>query len=260
VYVPGVSATDPTCTALVLGGGSDIAWATLRSLAGIGLRHVVLAGRDDVAITARLADDPLGVERVSVERWDALDTAGHATFLASAAEQLGGRIDLVLCAVGSLGHGSGQDADPVAVRAVLDANFTGPASALTAAAAHLRVQGSGTIVVLSSVAGLRARRSNFPYGSAKAGLDAFSAGLADSCHGTPVRVHVVRPGFVRTKMTTGLPPAPFATDPERVAAAIVAAVGSTRSRVVHVPPVLGPLFGALRLAPRPIWRRIAGDR
>jgi decaprenylphospho-beta-D-erythro-pentofuranosid-2-ulose 2-reductase len=70
----------------------------------------------------------------------------------------------------------------------------------------------------------------------------------------------VRPGFVRSKMTTGLDPAPFSTDPTTVARHTVAALGRTTSDTVPVPRVLGPLFEALRLAPRPVWRRIAGDR
>ena len=144
--------------------------------------------------------------------------------------------------------------------ALLRANFVGPATALLDAARALVAQGHGAIVVLSSVAGARARRSNFVYGSAKAGLDAFAQGLGDSVAGTEVRVHVVRPGFVTTSMTTGLDPAPFASGPDDVADAIIGVLGATRNRVVWVPPVLGPLMGVLRNVPAPLWRRIAGDR
>ncbi len=86
-----------------------------------------------------------------------------------------------------------------------------------AAAGRLRSQGQGRIVVLSSVAGVRVRRANFLYGASKAGLDAFTRGLAEATRGSGVRVQVVRPGFVRTKMTVGLRPAPFAASPEDVA-------------------------------------------
>ena len=116
------------------------------------------------------------------------------------------------------------------------------------------------IVVLSSVAGVRPRRSNYVYGASKAGLDAFARGLREGLRPTGVKVVVVRPGFVRTKMTTGLAPAPFATDPGTVASAIVAAAARGRSGVVWVPRLLGPLFGFFRLLPGPIWRRVAGDR
>ena len=71
---------------------------------------------------------------------------------------------------------------------------------------------------------------------------------------------VVRPGFVRSSMTEGLEPAPFATDPATVAAGVVRAVQRGRSGVVWVPPLLGPLFAVLANVPSPLWRRIAGDR
>jgi decaprenylphospho-beta-D-erythro-pentofuranosid-2-ulose 2-reductase len=98
------------------------------------------------------------------------------------------------------------------------------------------------------------------YGSSKAGLDAFAQGLGDALVGTGVRCIVVRPGFVRSKMTTGLDPAPFSTDPGTVARRAVEALGRHGRETVAVPPLLGPLFGVLRSLPRPVWRRIAGDR
>jgi decaprenylphospho-beta-D-erythro-pentofuranosid-2-ulose 2-reductase len=114
--------------------------------------------------------------------------------------------------------------------------------------------------VISSIAGVRARRSNYLYGSAKAGLDTFAQGLGDALAADGIRVHVVRPGFVTSKMTTGLAPAPFATTTSAVAEAIAAVVTSDHSRIVHVPKVLGPLFGLMRATPRPLWRRISADR
>jgi decaprenylphospho-beta-D-erythro-pentofuranosid-2-ulose 2-reductase len=162
--------------------------------------------------------------------------------------------------VGSLGHSAGTETSADDAAALFDSNFTGPATALTEAARHLVEQGGGTMVVLSSVAGLRPRRSNYLYGSAKAGLDSFAQGLADGVAAHDVRVHLIRPGFVTSKMTAGLKPAPFATTTEVVAKAIAKVVTEPRSQVVHVPHRLGPLFGMLKLAPRPIWRRIAGNR
>ncbi len=106
-------------------------------------------------------------------------------------------------------------------------------------------------MVLSSVAGLRARKSNYLYGAAKAGLDTFACGLADALATTGVRLHLIRPGFVHTRMTAGLDPAPFASDADTVAVAIAAAVGRPRSSVVHVPRALGPLFGAFRARAAP---------
>lgn len=109
--------------------------------------------------------------------------------------------------------------------------------------------------MLSSVAGVRVRKANFVYGSAKAGLDGFALGLADALEGSGVKVSVVRPGFVRTKMTAGIKPAPLSVDAVTVAEAIVRSL-ETGASVTWVPPVLAPIFTAMRLLPRALWRRI----
>ena len=201
-------------TALVLGGSSDIAAAILSRLAGDGLERVVLAVRDVDRVPAL----PPGLESSAVA-WDALDTAGHAGLVQHAADLLG-RIDLVICAVGMLGHHAGVSMEPEQVDEMLRTNTVGPAAALAAVGAQLVRQRHGTVVVLSSVAGVRPRRSNYVYGSSKSGLDAFARGLADAVAADGVEVIVVRPGFVRSSMTEGLDPAPFATDPDVVAAAV----------------------------------------
>lgn len=250
-------AVGPVRTALVLGATSDIAVAIVAELHAAGLHHAVLAARDPHAAAAAVAAAAPGL-RTDAVAWDALEVESHRALLDRAAQTLG-RIDAVVCAVGLLGHHAGLSMGPVDVDHMVRTNFAGPAAALAAAGQHLADQGSGTIVVLSSVAGMRARRSNYVYGSTKAGLDVFAQGLADSLVGTGARCMVVRPGFVRSSMTTGLDPAPFSTDPQTVARATVAALSGTRT-TVSVPSVLSPLFGALRLLPRPMWRRIAGDR
>jgi decaprenylphospho-beta-D-erythro-pentofuranosid-2-ulose 2-reductase len=244
---------------LVLGGASDIAYAILHRLADRGLERAVLAARNVEALRDRLSREPLPIASVHVVEWDARDTDADDALLRDARDRVSD-IDLVLCAVGSLGHAAGLSAAIHTAADMFTDNLTGPAAAITAAAHHLAEQGHGTIVVLSSVAALRTRRSNYLYGASKAGLDAFAQGLSDALVGTSVHVHIVRPGFVKTKMTEGLPPAPFSTTAEAVADAVVGLVTSDRSRIVHVPSVLGPMFGILRLLPRPLWRRIAGDR
>jgi decaprenylphospho-beta-D-erythro-pentofuranosid-2-ulose 2-reductase len=113
------------------------------------------------------------------------------------------------------------------------------------------------MVVLSSVAGYRVRRANFVYGSAKAGLDAFALGLGEALRGTGVSAHLVRPGFVHTKMTEGRPPAPFAVGPDRVATDIVRGLERGQA-VIWSPPLLGWVFPALRLLPQSAWRRLPG--
>src|ERR1700684_3812642 len=112
----------------------------------------------------------------------------------------------------------------------------------------MRPQGSGTIVVLSSVAAVRPRKFNSVYGAAKAGLDAFARGYADSLHGSGVSVLLVRPGFVTGRMTAGLAPAPLATTPEEVGVAVASALRSARlTRTAWVPASLSVLATVMRL-------------
>jgi decaprenylphospho-beta-D-erythro-pentofuranosid-2-ulose 2-reductase len=110
-------------------------------------------------------------------------------------------------------------------------------------------------VVLSSIAAIRPRKANFVYGAAKAGLDAFARGLADSLYGSGVRVLLVRPGFVIGRMTAGMPPAPLSTTPAKVGQAVAAAL-SGDGNVVWVPPALRLLAGGIRLIPRQMWRQV----
>jgi decaprenylphospho-beta-D-erythro-pentofuranosid-2-ulose 2-reductase len=113
--------------------------------------------------------------------------------------------------------------------------------------------------VLTSVAGERARRENFIYGSSKAGLDAFTQGLGDALHPCGVHVMAVRPGFVRTRMTAGRPEAPLSTTPEAVAAAIESGL-RRRAETVWTPTALRPVMSALRHLPRPLFRLLTTPR
>ncbi len=241
---------------LVLGATSDIAAATVARLAdGHRLRRVVLAGRpgsgrDDAVDSTRAR---LG-EAVSVQAvdFDAGDVASHAEILGPVFDA--GDIDVVLLAVGVLPD-SPTLADPVAAAEVVTTNFTGAVSALTVVAERCRAQGHGTIAVLSSVAGERVRRSNFLYGSTKAGLDAFATGLGEDLRAAGVVVLVVRPGFVRTSMTDGLAEAPLAVDASEVADAIVAHLRGP-SRTIWVPWAMRPVMSVLRHLPSAVFRRL----
>ena len=139
-----------------------------------------------------------------------------------------------------------------------EVNYLGAVSALCTAAGELRAQGHGSLVLLSSVAAERPRAANFPYGASKAGSDAFAQGLADALAGTGVDVLVVRPGFVRTKMTEGLPPAPLATTPDAVAEEVVTALGRG-AHTAWAPRPLRVLMAVLRALPRPLWRRLTAS-
>lgn len=244
---------------LVLGGGSEIALATVQELARGRCRTVVLAGRQPEKLEAA-ADDlrAAGVTTVDLITFDAADTASHPRILAEvfAAHP---DLDVVVLAFGQLGDQAELTDDPEAAAELAVVNYAGAVSSGLAAARQLRDQGHGTLVVITSVAGERARADNFVYGSTKAGLDAFAQGLGDSLHGSGASVMVVRPGFVRTQMTAHLPDGPMATTPEAVAHDIVAGLAKG-AHTVWSPAALRPVFGVLRLLPRPIWRRVAAQR
>ncbi len=240
---------------LVLGGGSDIGLATARAFVDRRARTVILAGRhpDDLGAAAAGLGDA-GADRVETVFFDADDTSSHEAFAADVFTRFGD-IDLVLVAFGVLGDQDDAEAHPDVATAILTTNFVGAASIGLHVTQHLRRQGHGVMVVLSSVAGERARRSNFVYGSSKAGLDAFFTGLGDSLVGSGVRIVVVRPGFVRSKMTEGLPPVPLSTTPDKVAEVIVGAVASGAEQA-WAPPPLRLVMSALRHLPRPVFRRL----
>jgi decaprenylphospho-beta-D-erythro-pentofuranosid-2-ulose 2-reductase len=230
----------------------------MRRLVETGCRTVVLAGRDPAALEANVRElTNAGATTVETLGFDAQDVGSHASVIEKAFT--GRDIDLVFIAFGVLGHGAGIDTDPEAAAAAVTTNYVGAVSAGLVAAKCLRAQGHGAIVVLSSVAGERARRSNFVYGSSKAGLDAFAQGLGDALVGSGVRVMVVRPGFVDSKMTEGLEAAPFSTTPHVVADAIVDGLASGKE-IVWVPSMLRGLAFAFRHMPRALWRKVSANR
>jgi decaprenylphospho-beta-D-erythro-pentofuranosid-2-ulose 2-reductase len=245
-------------SALVLGGGSEIARAICLRLARGRCETVVLAGRPGPAMDASAEALRAAGVAVEVVEWDAGRPDTHVAVLDEAFDRVGD-IDLVVAAAGVLGDQAAFEADPASAAEAVAVNLGGMASSCLAATARLRRQGHGALVVITSVAGVRARRDNFVYGSTKAGLDAFAQGLGDSLVGTGVRVVVVRPGFVRSRMTEGMEPAPFATTPEAVAEAVVAALATGRE-VVWVPRVLAAVFGVFRLLPRRLWRIVSARR
>lgn len=242
-------ATGAVQRVLVLGGRSDIARAVLDQL-GPRLEQVVLAVRTPATVDAQL--EILRGRGVSCRAvpYDADDIDAHERVLSEA-----GDVDLVILAFGTLGPPFSLDVQPADAAALANTNFVSGVAAAQAAARHLVAQGHGSLVIITSVAGVRVRADNAVYGASKAGLDGFAQGLADTVHGSGVHVMIVRPGFVHTKMTEGMPLAPFATTPEQVAADIVDGLRKRR-RVVWSPAALQPTFAGLRLLPSMVWRRL----
>ncbi|MFR9796335.1 SDR family NAD(P)-dependent oxidoreductase [Streptomyces sp. MS06] len=239
---------------LVLGGTSGIALATARRLIVRGARTVWLAGRPSPALDRAAGDLRARGADVRTVAFDALDPASHEAVLGKVFAE--GPVDLVLLAFGVFGDQARDECEPAGAVHVVQTNYTGAVSAGLVAARALQEQGHGSLVVLSSVAGQRARRADFVYGSSKAGLDAFAQGLGDALLGTGAHVMVVRPGFVRTRETAGKRAAPLlSTTPEEVATAIELGL-RRRSETVWVPGVLGVVTAALQHLPRAVFRRL----
>jgi decaprenylphospho-beta-D-erythro-pentofuranosid-2-ulose 2-reductase len=235
---------------LLLGGTSEIGLAILTALAAPPGTEVLLAGRDEERLAAAAKELPYAARTLA---FDATALATHQAVIDDAFAD--GPLDLLISAAGVLVPQPELDRDPLRAGLLVDTNFTAHVTTILAAAARMRQAGHGTIVVLSSVAAVRPRKANFVYGSAKAGLDAFGRGLADSLHGSGVRVLLVRPGFVLGRMTAGLPAAPLSSTPAQVGAAVAAALTAGRSEI-WVPRALGPFAAVMRLLPRPVWRRL----
>jgi decaprenylphospho-beta-D-erythro-pentofuranosid-2-ulose 2-reductase len=239
---------------LVLGATSEIAQAIVRSLVARRARRVVLAARKPDALEGFRSEMATAGATVETLAFDADDTASHEAIIGTA---FASDIDVVIMAFGVLGEQATFDNDTAAAVAAVHTNMVGSVSAGLIVAKLLRRQGHGTLVVLSSVAGERVRKANFVYGATKAGLDAFAQGLNDSLVGSGARVLVVRPGFVHTRMTTGMKPPPFSTGPEAVADATIRGL-RTHAHTVWSPPQLRYVFTIMRHLPRPVWRRMPG--
>ena len=242
-------------TAVVVGGSSDLAVAVLRKLGQRRLRAVVLAGPDDGRLSAAAeVVSSAGISDVSTMVFDVRDEGKSDRLVEDSASRLGS-VDMVVVASGVLGSSELAELTSEGVLNDLTVNFTGPAAAVIAFVQLMRRQGYGRIIVFSSVAGVRVRRSNFVYGAAKAGLDGFCQGLSDALAGSGIDVMIVRPGFVHSKMTKGLRAAPFAVGVDEVADAVVRGL-ETGQRVVWCPKVLAVVFTGLRMLPQSVWRRL----
>ncbi|MGI8816970.1 MAG: decaprenylphospho-beta-D-erythro-pentofuranosid-2-ulose 2-reductase [Pseudonocardia sp.] len=238
---------------LLLGGTSDIGLATVERFAADRPMRVILAGRPSARLDAarsRLEKTGCTVQTCD---FDARQPHTHADVIAKAFA--GGDVDVTLLAFGVLGGAETAWTDVDAAIELAEVNYVGAVSCGVVLAQHLKRQGHGALVALSSVAGERVRRSNFVYGSTKAGMDGFYTGLTEALRPSGVVVTVVRPGFVKSKMTEGMSPAPLSVTPEQVAEIVVDAVRKRRE-LVWVPAPLRAVMSVLRHVPRPIFRRL----
>jgi decaprenylphospho-beta-D-erythro-pentofuranosid-2-ulose 2-reductase len=241
-------------TVLVLGATSGIGRHIAAAFARRGY-DLYLTGRDpeEAGRLARHLGISHGVTAVA-DAFDARAIEAHPAFFRRALESSAGDLAGAVAAFGLMGEQETSARDVEAARAVLDVNYTGAVSILTLVAQHLAERGSGFIIGIGSVAGDRGRQSNYVYGSAKGALALFLQGLRNRLHRSGVRVLTVKPGFVDTGMTYGLPGMFLKADPERVGEAVVRAVERGRD-VIYVPWFWRWILLVIRLVPERVFKR-----
>lgn len=239
---------------LILGATSAIAQETCRCFAAEHAQMILVA-RDAAKLQA-VADDLLvrGAESVKIIVSDlASDELRPAVLLQAIGEWQG--IDAALIAYGVLPDQLACEADSVAQRATLQTNWVSAAGWLSDLANIFEDQRSGVLAVIGSVAGDRGRRSNYIYGSAKAAIETFTAGLRQRLAPAGVSVVLIKPGWVSTPMTAHLSQNSLYASPEKVGRGIYKAMLSPRA-VVYLPWFWKWIMMIIRLIPEPIFTRL----
>jgi NAD(P)-dependent dehydrogenase (short-subunit alcohol dehydrogenase family) len=215
-----------------------------------------LLGRsaDDLESAARDLEVRAGAESIAFNICDLEQPTTFGAALDAAEKALGG-LDAVVVTAGRFGTQSDLEANPALLASVLNANFAGTILFCEEARRRLLARGGGTLCVFSSVAGERGRKPTVLYGATKAGLTRYLEGLDHRFYTSGLRVISVKPGFVKTSMTAGLPTPPFAGTPEPVARAVLRAIDRGRP-VLYVPYVWWWIMAIIRLLPRFVMRRV----
>jgi len=237
---------------LILGATSDVAVATARRFAEE--KYTILLAARDKENMSRIASDIAIRTQTDVRPvlFDAEDTASHAHFYSS----LGITPDVTVCVFGYLGDQQRAEHDWAEASRIIQVNYTGAASILSVVANDYARLGKGTIVGISSVAGERGRQSNYFYGSAKAGFTAFLSGLRNRMVTRGVHVVTVKPGFINTKMTAGMPlPKPITAEPVQLGNAIFKAVAKKKN-VIYVLPIWRIIMLIIRNIPEGIFKKL----
>lgn len=243
-------------TVWVFGGTSDLAVASVAELARTGVARTVLLCRDVEKageVSKTLAADHPRME-IHVRRFDGSDTDSIPAIVDGLVEEFGD-VDVAIVAHAVLGGDVDLLRDTAGLRELGDVNYTGTTMVLASVARQMSRQRYGRLVLFSSVAGVRVRRANVAYGATKAGIDAFAQGLDHLLADQGASLLIVRPGFVRTKMTAGMDDAPMSTTSDVVGRSVARAIRS-RKRIVWIPGTLRWVFLVLRLLPTWVWRRL----
>lgn len=239
-----------------LGATKGMGRALAQKMAARG-DELALLGRDAKSLKESARDLELRGAKgtVHTELCDLTQSDKFAGVLERVYEVLEG-FDAVVVTAGAFGVQEELEAEPAACESVLDVNFTRTVLFCEAARKHLLAQGGGKLCVFSSVAGERARKPVILYGASKAGLTYYLEGLDHKYRQEGLEVITVKPGFVKTSMTAGLPSPPFAGEPEGVASVVLAAMDQGRP-VVYAPKIWCWIMAVIRRLPRAVMRRIS---
>jgi decaprenylphospho-beta-D-erythro-pentofuranosid-2-ulose 2-reductase len=239
-------------TVLILGAGSDIAVAIARKFAAAGY-DIQLAARNPDKLTPLQSDLSIRFPvSATLHAFDAEVPAQHAAFF----EGLPVKPDVTVCVFGYLGEQRQAETDWQECQRIIMVNYTGAVSILNLVAEYYAQQGRGVIAGISSVAGERGRMSNYFYGSAKAGFTAYLAGLRNRGYHQGVHVVSVKPGFVYTRMTEGMPlPKPLTATPEQVAEGVYKAV-LNKKNVIYVKGWWKWIMLVIRNIPEPVFKKL----
>ncbi|MGF7181857.1 SDR family oxidoreductase [Tunturiibacter psychrotolerans] len=247
-------ATTPPRKILVLGATSGIAEATCRIWAFQGA-SLFLVARNAEKLAAVAADlKTRGASYVDTAVADLDDTDQHPALLAHAVNSLTG-MDIAYLAHGVLGDQTEAERDFNTAAQILHTNFVAPVSLLTWLANFCVQRRAGTLAVISSVAGDRGRKSNYLYGSSKAGLSAFLGGLRNRVDREGVTVLTIKPGPVKTAMTANMPKSEKFADVDSVAESIVSAIDK-RKDILYVPFQWQPIMFIIRNIPERIFKKL----
>lgn len=217
--------------------------------------QLVLLGRDEAALAHMCTDLSIrGAAGVAHARCDLSDPACFGAALEAAWREMKG-CDAVVVTAGAFGTQDQLEADPELAHRVLDLDFTKTILFCEEARRRLLEAGGGTLVVFSSVAGDRGRKTVGLYGAAKAGLSHYLEALDHRWRDRGLVTITVKPGFVRTAMTDGLPEPPFASDPDVVADQVVRAI-DRQLPLVYAPGVWAWVMRVIRWLPRFVMRRV----
>ncbi len=237
---------------LVLGGSSDIARSTAREFAERGF-DLVLAGRNTRELKKDCDDFTVryGI-RAEVRELDILNTDPDDFF--SDEESVPA---YTLFAIGELGSQETDQQNSDRIRQILDVNFSASVPFLEKIAGIYENRKQGSLMVIGSVAGDRGRSSNYLYGSAKAGLEAWASGARNRLAKSGAHVLTIKPGFVKTSMTENLElPGALTVSPERVAKSVFRAC-MKKKNVVYIPWFWWGIMGIIKNIPERVFKKLS---